>query len=145
MQSGVTEGKGSRGWKGGLVMTRNLFIALSFSLFLSVEVETFRYRVAQRPTLSSDIPRSSHLPKRKRRMRKRMRRERSSGTFYGGHGCGLQPYIPITIASNGLKCSHSCTWDELPATSSQKTFSTTKLMSPTKRVQKIGEKNEEVN
>lgn len=40
-------------------MTRNLFVALalSFSLFLSVEVETFRYRVAQRQTLSSDIPR----------------------------------------------------------------------------------------
>lgn len=61
MQSGVTEGKGSRGWKGGLVMTRNLFVALflSFCLFLSVELETLRYRVTQRPTLSSDVPKCS--------------------------------------------------------------------------------------
>lgn len=53
MQSGIAEGKGSRGWKGGLVMTRA--ISLLISLSLCAKVEAFHHRVAQRRTLSSDI------------------------------------------------------------------------------------------
>lgn len=61
-------------------MTRNLYIALSllFSLF-SEEMETLRYRAAQRQTLSSDIPRCIPPVKAEEKDEEEERRRREVG------------------------------------------------------------------
>lgn len=142
MQSGVTEGKGSRGWKGGLVMTRHLFVALSFSpspplsLSKSGNVPLSSLTKAD-PFLGHSQVYSTCQSGREGWGRRGGEEGGESGlsTMVMGVDYNLM-YRSRTVASN----DYDCTWDELPCNRSQKTFSAAKPATPTKRAQKGGEK-----
>lgn len=113
MQSGVTEGKGSWGGKGGLVMTRDLFVDLTRFVQKSKCSAVESHKGGPFPRT---FPGIIHLPKRKRRRRKRsgssssssrMRRKRSRRRTRPDRnflrrraGVDDIPYIPITRAAS---------------------------------------------